>query len=276
MTDPTIQIDHEIAAEGTNLYYATLFDTIEHKTIIINLHALLYELTDIIRKCSDLGIARIKLKWWQEEFERLFQQKPQHLLSHKLQQTMTFNEAIIHHLKEIAQNIEHFLLIEPIDSLDDILSFYRQAHGQLWQQCALLLGDDQTKQDDIVETAALYHLLVCLQQPQTYINGTRCIIPKSYHPQINLFELKQQQTACLTPLLAQIKTMLDKNYQDLAKALPAVPKHVLILNRLATKTSEKILNDGCHLLDRKLSLMPISKLWIAWRTHVAMKFTVRL
>ncbi len=58
---------------GSNLYYATIYESDTNKTIIISFHAFLYELTEIIYECSDPGVARIKLKWWQEEIENLKQ-----------------------------------------------------------------------------------------------------------------------------------------------------------------------------------------------------------
>ena len=64
--------------DGSSFYYATLFETQKNKTVLIAFHAFLFELSNIIIECNDPGVARIKLKWWQEEIERLFRHQPRH------------------------------------------------------------------------------------------------------------------------------------------------------------------------------------------------------
>ena len=61
-----------------------------------------------------------------------------------------------------------------------------------------------------------------------------------------------------------LKTFISK-YSDFSAL-----KQGLILNRLAFKTCDEIINGGCKLLSTYTSLTPLRKLWIAWRSHITL------
>jgi 15-cis-phytoene synthase len=258
--------------DGSNLYYATLFDSPKNKTIIISFHAFLNELSDIIHECSDPGVARIKLKWWQEEIERLFNNQARHPVTRQMQKCISLEQNLKSTFDSIIDFFDHFIFIEQTDSLDTILSLYRSTTGEIWFQCAQQLNIDTEESLDILrEMGALIHFITCLQQPYTYINETRCIIPASTIDHAELLNLRadttNKQKEILSPLLVELKNRLDETYKKLNTEKNPHLKHGLILNRLVYKTCDEILNDGCHLLDRNISLTPLRKLWVAWRTR---------
>jgi len=75
------------------------------------------------------------------------------------------------------------------------------------------------------------------------------------------------QTEIFSPLIAELKELLEENYNGLGENNSSTLKQGLIINRLALKTCDEILNDGCRLLSTNTSLTPLRKLWIAWWTH---------
>jgi phytoene synthase len=256
--------------DGSNLYYATLFEPEKNKNIIISLHALLHELTDIIHECSDPGIARIKLHWWHEEIERLFQQQPRHPVTRQLMTCLTIDQTLISSINSIIGKFEHFLFVDQVDSLEGILSLYDSTSGELWQQCAIQLKANTSSLKMMRDMGTLYQYIRCLQQPTSYITETRCIIPLNIISQddlLNFSKDRMRQTDIFSPLLIDLRTRLEKNYNDLKTEDKNIFEHGLILNRLALKTCNEVLNDGCKLLNTNISLTPLRKLWIAWRTH---------
>lgn len=261
--------------DGSNLYYATIFESAEKKTLIISFHAFLYELSDIITECSDPGVARIKLKWWQEEIERLSNQQARHPVTKQLQACVNLDNNLKSNFNNIIESFNEFLFIQQRDSLDSILSLYQSTIGEVWYQCALQLNQNQTGSLDVMrETAALNHYVTSLQQPNTYINETRCIVPASIINQADLLELSINQTdkafkqkEIFSPLLNELKIKLDETYGKMKKENNKHLEHALIMNRLTYKTCNEILADGCLLFDKNLSLTPLRKLWTAWHTR---------
>ncbi len=265
--------------DGSNLYYATIFDSVKNKTIIITLHAFLYELSEIIHECSDPGIARIKLKWWQEEIERLSNNEARHPVTQQMQECIIIDHKLIIIFNSIIECFNQFIFVEQPDSIESILSLYKSTSGEISYQCGMQLNQTKTDPLNIMrELAALIHFIGCLQQPRTYINETRCIIPVSTIEHANLLELgvdtankHMRQKEVFSPLFLDLKIRLDKTYQALNRKENHNLQHVLILNRLAYKTCDEILRDGCNLLDTNVSITPVRKLWIACWTHFTLK-----
>jgi 15-cis-phytoene synthase len=266
--------------DGSSLYYATIFDSVKNKTIIITLHAFLYELSDIIHECSDPGIARIKLKWWQEEIERLFNNEARHPVTQQMQECITIEENLKSTFNSVIEFFNQFIFIEQPDSLESILSLYESTTGEIYYQCGLQLSPIKTDSLNIMrKLGALIHFISCLQRPKTFINETRCIIPANYIDNTNLLKLcidaannkQTRQKEIFSPLFLDLKTRLDETYIALNRKENHALQHALILNRLAFKTCDEVLRDGCLLLNTHISLTPLRKLWIAWWAHFFLK-----
>lgn len=261
--------------DGSNIYYATLFEQAKNKNIIIGLHAFLYELSDVISECSDPGIARVKLHWWQEEIERLFTEQPRHPITKHLKKIILPDHELKSAFNSIIESHEQFLFIEQMETLDNILTLYDLTAGEVWHQCSQQLQKPSAVSiKRFRDMGAIYHFIRCLQEPNTYITETRCIIPANIIKHQQLYSLRNdaqnktiQQTEIFSPLLLELISRLNNIYNDLQEDDKAVNQHALILNRLTLKTCNEILNDGCRLLNTNTSLTPIRKLWIAWWTH---------
>ena len=262
--------------DGSNLYYATLFEKEKNKAIIIGLHAFLYELTDIIKECSDPGVARVKLHWWGEEIERLFQQEPRHPITKYLKEFIALDENLRVSLNSIINNFDNFLFIHKTNNLKAILVLYDLTAGETWHLCGVHLGATDAKLLQIYRNiGSVYHFIRSLQEPKTYMTESRCIIPENIIQKDDLLEMKFQaenssinQADIFSPLMMELKTLLEDGYNVLNKNDFSTLKQGLILNRLAFNTCDEIINGGCKLLSTYTSLTPLRKLWIAWKSHL--------
>lgn len=259
--------------DGSNFYYATLFEAPENKITLITFHAFLNELYEVIYECKDPGVARIKLKWWQEETERLFNQQARHPVTRQMQQCIDIDENLKLTFDSLIDFFNHYIFIEQTESLDTILALYKSTSGEIWLQCHQQLNSGNNKLDLICELGALIHYLDCIQQPQTYINENRCIVPADIIEDVDLQKLlintddrQQIQKETFSPLILRLKLKLEK-IQSLLKETQSNTVYDLIMIRLAIKTCNEILADDCQLLDRHISLTPIRKFWVAWLTR---------
>ncbi|MEM6998859.1 MAG: squalene/phytoene synthase family protein [Pseudomonadota bacterium] len=260
--------------DGSNLYYACLFEKQENKIIIITLHAFLHELNDIIIECSDPGVARIKLKWWQEEIERLFDNQPRHPVTRQMKISIKLNQELKLALGYIICAFEQLIFLEQTDHLDSILSLFESVEGEIWVQCSQQLKVDDVKSIKIVrEMGALNLFFTGLQQPYSYINDMRCLIPASYIEKSDLLNMRNQaskraeQKKIFSPLINDIQNRLDKTYTKFKTEYDIEYKYPLIMNQLIFKTCNEILYDGCNLLNKNVSMTPLRKLWLAWRIY---------
>lgn len=270
---------NKASPDGSNLYYATIFEPSRDKAIIISLHAFLHELSGIIHTCSDPGIARIKLAWWQEEIERLFRHQARHPITKQLHECIRLEPDLKTTFNSIIECFDRFVFIEQVKSLDAILSLYGATAGDIWQLCACQLHPTASASlKPMRDMGSIYQFIRCLQQPNTYINETRCIVPGNHIKQTELLNFRSEtekrklnQAEAFSPLLFELKTRLDGIYQHLKENDADCFQHALIMNRLAVKTCDEILRDGCRLLDTNISLTPVRKVWIAWWTHFRLR-----
>ena len=264
--------------DGSNLYYATLFDK-KNKNRIITLHALLNELSDIIYECSDPGVARIKFKWWQEEILRLKEQQPRHPVTKQLNENHEWKEESLEILLRAIASFEQFIFLEQPDTLTTILPIFKTSYGSIWRLYAIQSGINNIELLNAVEEmGALNHFLNCLQQPYTYITESRCIIPVSYIKHSTLLDLRFNKTNptleqhnVIKQLLHDLTTQLQETYQTLSNNNQACFRYALISNKLATKTAHEMIQEGLNLLNNSIGLTPIHKLWIAWRTDLSLR-----
>ena len=73
------------APEGSNLHYALLFETKQHRRLLCALHTYALEVGEIPRRQKDPGVTRIKLQWWQMELTRAREGKAAHPVTRELQ-----------------------------------------------------------------------------------------------------------------------------------------------------------------------------------------------
>ena len=262
--------------EGSKLYYACLFETPKNRFVIIAIHALHVELTEIVRECSDPGIARIKYKWWQEEIQRLADNKPRHPVTKTIHELINITPDFCEELQSIIEYLESLYFIEQHNSLDEILEDYKQVSGKIFTLIGNQLGIEENNIQQVLNMAgALCLYLSDIQIPKTYINESRCIIPKSYVALSSLINYPTQNDDINKKLLTLIEDLRHKLLQQedaLIKFNNRSLLHIIILLRLNRILCQEILSSNHSLLTSRTELTPIRQLWIAWRTH----FTLRL
>src|SRR5690625_7831905 len=61
------------ARSGSSFYYAFLFLPPERRRAITALYAFCREVDDVVDETSEASVARMKLVWWREQLDALFQ-----------------------------------------------------------------------------------------------------------------------------------------------------------------------------------------------------------
>lgn len=109
---------------GSSFYHSFMFLPKQKREAITALYAFCREVDDVVDECTELKVAQVKLAWWKDEVQNLYQGKPIHPVTKALQ-------PFVHqfHLSE-----EHF--IEIIDGMEMDLDFNRyQDFKQLQLYC---------------------------------------------------------------------------------------------------------------------------------------------
>ena len=263
------------APAGSNLYYSSLFYENEKKNQLFSIFAFATTLTEIIDRCSDPGLARIKLQWWHEEVERIFNQSARHPVGKDLAKSnliSSLDESLFHQLISYEEQKMDGL---NVGTADELLQHLAQGPGLLWKICVEYFGylhpDTREYAQDTGCILAFFNILQHARRDITY---GRLFLP-----------LKDLETAGVSQQhfldndsdntreffhnqINYLITHINKNFQAFPAEDSQQHLHVLIMNRLQLGLCNAVLSDNCNLLTRKTSLTPLQKLWIAWRTKL--------
>jgi len=273
MTDHYNYCKGKAAPDGSNLYYATLFESNDLKKQLFIIFALHYEIIECLSASPDPGVTRLKLQWWSEEIERLFQGQARHPVTTQLHPF----------LKEIVDNASPFLTyMTTLDSIvsaqvketvDDWFNQFSQGLGQIWY-CASRLSTPinditlslTTRNGGIIFTLdLLQNLKILTSKGYNFLPSE--LLEKHKLPRDSLSDLANNGSSTLLfkDLLIRIEDELDSTYSRLKSSARNIPTYHLIMNRIARTTCIEIQKDGCQLLKHKIALTPIRKFLIAWQ-----------
>jgi len=238
--------------EGSNLYYANLFESEETRIHIVGFHALHNELFTILSECSDPGIAHIKFQWWLEEIQRLSNQEARHPVTQYLQNHRLISTDITSELQVFITTTEKLLLIERPNNLNDALKLFANNSGLIWQRCAKQNHIEQTVSlDCIKQLGTNYHYLMALTEASTFLVDRCNILPKD-----NKFKTKD--------MIEHIKSDIRNLIQSLPKKDSLKFRHGILMSHLAVAMTKKMMNQGYPWSPQHVSLSPIKKLGLAW------------
>jgi phytoene synthase len=103
---PNEYCKEKAAASGSSFYYSFLFLPKAKRQAITALYAFCREVDDIADECKDVSVARIKLAWWRTEIAHLYAGKPQHPVSKALAEAINCYQLDEEHFLEIIDGME--------------------------------------------------------------------------------------------------------------------------------------------------------------------------
>ncbi len=277
MTDPHQYCQEKAAASGSSFYYSFLFLPRPRRQAITALYAFCREVDDIADECSDINVARAKLAWWRLEIANLYSGQPQHPVT----------QALTAAVQEYGLAEEHFL--EIIDGMEMDLDQNRYADfKQLQLYCyrvasvvgllsASIFGYSDRK------TLKYAHDLGMAFQLTNIIRdvGEDARRDRIYLPLDELARFKVSETDILhghetDHVRELIKFQINRaqDFYDRAFAeLPAGDRRAqrpgLMMAAIYRSLLVEIQSDDCLVvLNSRVSLTPLRKLWLAWKTWI--------
>lgn len=263
------------APPGSGFYYASLFYEPDTRQDLCSLYAFLTEIEDVITECTDPGIARIKLAWWEEELGRAAAGEARHPVGQAISKLVRKGPVDESRLRTFIETTGSQLSHTRFDSYDEILSFYSQGSGLIWETIAGRCGaNEQSSIAAANRIGCLLRYFDNLQSSRTLLNNQQFLSPQNDLAQFNLemADLLQPQQENVAAYFAQQIDRLVADLQQSSRMIASADRRamllVIILARITIRTCEEIRRSGCQLTRQKVFLTPLRKLWIAWSTRI--------
>lgn len=262
------------APPGSNLYYSLLYQTSSDKRAIHALFAFDNELHQTLIANTDPGVARLKLQWWREEIERTFAHQSRHPVGIEIDHLRKQHVLDKQVFESCIDATELILGGAPLKNYDTWLAVLGDGTSRLWNSAVYACHCKDPDLGAITAYAGrLFTALDILQNTARFIHQGLCPLPQWEMEQHDVTMIILQGdtehpsiTNFFATLLTRLKSDLEDSYNQLLKHNEAQTLFCLIAIRIAIVLCEEIAADNYRLMQTRLKLTPIRKLWIAWRT----------
>ena len=185
---------------------------------IVPLYGFAAEIYKIVRTATDITIAEIKLKWWQEVLSQERQDEAQAApLVRALLATIEEQQIPLQPLLDLIEARRFDLYHDLFPTQTEMEGYYGETQGVLFQLTARILGYDQENHKDISEifgfAGIIYGLTDDLNRLDQWHNVGKSIIPKDIHHNILVADKAEQASAKKTLLEIMVSYQLKiKNH----------------------------------------------------------------
>ncbi|NNM58648.1 MAG: squalene/phytoene synthase family protein [Legionellales bacterium] len=273
--DPFFEYEQKICPRGSTLYYSLLFVDEEKKRSLVALYALHHEFTQITEHYHEKNLAQIKLQWWQQECQRMFEGKAQHPIAIALQTAVSAHELPPALFQEWVDGALLKLDIDHCCTESDLLFFCYREYGILAILSAYLLGFKQhSSLKGVQELAQSIALTQVLKKFSYHLRRDWCFLPLDWLTQQNLTVTDLQPltlTPALTAVFKQASDLAEQKFQQGCKDIYTDDKKTLsplfIWAAINNKTRVEMEKEGFNILTQQIDLTPLRKLFIAIRWY---------
>lgn len=272
--NPDQYCQRRAAASGSSFYYSFLFLPAEQRRAILALYAFCREVDDVVDDCQDPGVARLKLQWWREEIGRAFQGSPQHPVTRALQPQLERYNLPEEYFREIIDGMQMDLDQARYADFSALALYCYRVAGVVGLLAAEIFGyQDRGTLKYATELGTALQLTNILRDVREDARRGRIYLPQDELRRAGVEEediLRGVSTPPLQSLLAQQAARARDYYQRAEQALPEVDRPAqrsgLIMSSIYGTLLDEIEADGFRVLERRVALTPLRKLWIAWST----------
>lgn len=261
------------AASGSSFYYSFRVLKPATRDAITAFYALCRELDDVVDECSDANVARLKLAWWRNEIGNLYQGMPSHPVTRALQASIAAQTIPQEWLEEIVDGMEMDLDQHRYPDYKSLLLYCHRAAGVVGQAAASIFSyrnHDTLKYAH--ELGLAFQLTNIIRDVGEDAARGRIYLPLYELEQFNVMPAEILHRQHSGRLHALMQFQYERAVQAYERALAWLPREDrksqragLAMAAIYRALLEEIRRDGFRVLDHKISLPPVRKLWLAWK-----------
>ncbi len=271
---PAAYCQDKAARSGSSFYYSFLFLSPEQRRAITALYAFCREVDDVVDECSDAGLARTKLHWWRQEVARVFEASPEHPVGKELREALHRYPLAREHFEDIIDGMEMDLDQSTYATFKDLSLYCHRVAGVVGLMAAEIFGYANRHTQKYAHSLGMaFQLTNILRDVREDAGRGRVYLPQDELErfQVSASALNGPNDTDLTRALFAHQAEGARAYY--ARALSLLPdedryrqRTGLIMAAIYQSTLAEIEKDGYRILEHRVVLTPLRKLWIAWST----------
>ncbi|TVO65750.1 presqualene diphosphate synthase HpnD [Denitromonas ohlonensis] len=272
--NPHEYCQQKAATSGSSFYYSFLFLPIERRQAIMALYAFCREVDDIVDDNLDPSIAQSKLDWWRSEILRLDKSEATHPVGLALTEVRKRFSLPTEQLLEIIDGMQMDLAQTRYLDFKTLRLYCYRVASVVGLLAAEIFGyQDRQTLKYAHDLGLAFQLTNIIRDVGEDARRGRIYLPVEDLQRFSVpaSDLLQGEHSDKFVALMQFQTERAISFYDQAMAqLPAIDRKAqrpgLIMAAIYRTLLDEIARDGFLVLDRRTSLTPVRKLWIATST----------
>lgn len=272
---PDQYCEDKAAQSGSSFYYSFRFLPLQTRLAITALYAFCREVDDVVDETHDDNVARATLNWWRAEVANLYAGTPQHPVTRALKPHVERLALPREQLLQIIDGMEMDLTQARYNSFADLKEYCYLVASVVGLLSARIFGVTDPACYIYAEKLGLaFQLTNIIRDVGEDARRGRIYLPVEELQRFNVpaadIQAYRETDAFKSLMLFQIERA-ENYYAEALAALPKADRKAqragLVMAAIYRATLVEIKRDGPQkVLNQRLSLTPIRKLWLAWKT----------
>ena len=272
---PEQYVQQKAVSSGSSFYYAFLFLAKERRAAITAFYAFCREVDDVVDDVQDPGVAHTKLAWWQSEVTKSYAGQASHPVMKALMPLAASYKIEAQHLQAVIEGCQMDLAQNRYLDFPGLQRYCHLVAGIVGEVAARIFGQIKP------ETTAYAHKLGLAFQLTNIIRdvGEDALRGRIYLPMSELRQfdvkaheiLKREYSTRFSALMAfQTERALGLYDEALAMLPPQdrrAQKPGLMMASIYRTLLKEIALDNYQVLHQRVSLTPLRKFYLVWRTQ---------
>ncbi|MBL8480650.1 MAG: presqualene diphosphate synthase HpnD [Rhodocyclaceae bacterium] len=262
------------AKSGSSFYYSFLMLPPERRQAINALYTFCREVDDVVDECHDPQIAHTKIAWWRAEIGRIYSGGASHPAAQALVQPVARYRLPMENFMEILDGMEMDLTQSRYLDFKALSLYCHRVAGVVGLLSAEIFGyTDHNTRKYAHELGMAFQLTNIIRDVGEDARRNRIYLPVDELQRfgVKAADILQARYSDEFRALMEFQIERAEQYYERAYAqLPAADRKAqrpgLMMARIYRTLLREIRHDGCRVLDRRTSLTPLRKLWLAWST----------
>jgi phytoene synthase len=273
---PDQYCQQKAASSGSSFYYSFLFLPPERRRAITALYAFCREVDDAVDECSDASVAAAKLLWWRSEVAAIFDGKPQHPVAQALAAVAQPFGITRERLGEIIDGMEMDLRHARYADFPALERYCYHVAGVVGLLAAGIFGYTNPRTLEYAQALGkAFQLTNIVRDVGDDARKNRIYLPADELARFDVSAadiLNSRHTDAFSRLMAFQVERAESHYAGALALLPAEDRRAqrpgLVMAAIYRTLLDEIRRDGYRVLEARVGLTPLRKLWIAWKTWI--------
>jgi len=257
---------------SSSFYYSFLFLTPSQRQAMTALYAYCREVDDIVDECSDQIVAISKLNWWREEIHHTFHGSPSHPVAIALKSAIAYYPMQEKYFLELIAGMEMDLQQQQYSSFNELSLYCYRAASTVGLLTIEILGYKESAPVEYARNLGIaLQLINILRDIKEDAQRGRIYIPQDELQQFSVSKEMLLADSNTPETLALFKFQADRAeyyYQQAFAQLKQSDRYAqrtgIIMAEIYFALLQKIKTQGYPVLQQRMTLAKLKKLWIAW------------